>query len=266
MNRVAIVGSGRIGQALAEAAPEALALSGRDLFAKRHVDGFLGEREIVIHAAGPAGEMICREDPAMAFALHYTLTQRLVEWSLLNPTRRLILLGTVAPNVGFYGPLKRASIELATLINGSKISVVECGHIIGPGLSVTDSNAGVIARFVKGAVTGSRLVIVSGEQTIRYTPMKSVIECIMALVEEPTARILSPVSAPIPVSEVGRLCLKMASFMYGVNRGVMVQGNQQGQPPSYEDPTGIPVTVPDLSDVLLQWMRTTEVKILLGTH
>lgn len=272
MSTVAIVGGGRIGHALLHGCPGAHLVSGRELLAKRDLEPLLQGASTVVHAAGPAGEAACKEDPALAFALHYTLTSRLVQWVDVSPGRKLILLGTVAPNVGFYGPLKRAAIEHAFArcadAEGA-LCVVECGHVIGVGLPVSDRNAGVIARFVQGAVQGGRLVLAGGgEQQIRYTPLAELVTVVKQLVQGERAfnATWSPVSAPSSVADVARTCLNLARLLYEVDRGVMVDAPHRTFPPSYESPTGTLIPVAPLPDVLIAWMRTLEVKILLGVR
>lgn len=269
---LAIVGGGRIGQALAVGLNRyrPTTLGGRALLAKRDLAASLGEATTVLHAAGPAGEAACKEDPGLAFALHYTLTERLVTWALAQPGRQLVLLGTVAPDVGFYGPLKRAAQACALEHAPGAVLIIECGHVIGEGLPISDRNAGVIARFVQGALQGAQLQIAGGgEQMVRYTPVSSLIEVARTIVEPngyPSAPVLSPVSGPLTITEVGRTCLNLARLLYNVDRGVMVHAPHRALHPDYEDPTGAVVAVPVLADVLVQWMRTVEAKVLLGVR
>lgn len=269
-----IVGTGRLGAALSVGlhALRPQQLSGRELLAKREVASALGEVRCVIHASGPAGEQACREDPGLAFALHYTLTERLLEWAVAEG-RRVILLGTVAPLVGFYGPLKRAAVERAfTLVPGDvataeRVTVVECGHVVGEGLPIRDRNAGVVARFVAGALTGQALPLAgSGAQRLRYTPVSTLVQLLAQVVRQaPKVPTLSPVSEPVTVMDVARMTIRLADLLHGVNRATMVPAQAVSQP-DYIDPTGQLYPVPALHDVLVPWMRTIEAKILLGVR
>jgi nucleoside-diphosphate-sugar epimerase len=272
VNRLAVVGEGRIGRALAVGCPGAALISGRELLAKRDPASLLGPAQTVVHAAGPAGEAACKEDPGLAFGLHFTLTERLMAWLQDAPHRRLVLLGTVAPNVGFYGPLKRAAIDRAWSLRGEdspgSLTVVECGHVIGVGLPVSDRNAGVVARFVQAAVQGGRLVLAGGgTQQVRYTPLAeltAVVKQVVLGTREPGT--WAPVSPPVRVTDIARTCLNLARLLYEVDRGVMVGAPHRLTPPDYADPTGVELPVAALPDVLIAWMRTAEVKILLGTR
>lgn len=279
MSALVVIGSGRLGRAIHEQLGTALRpqlLPGRDAAAKLHrLDGVLGDATCVLHAAGPAGEAACVEDPAGAFTLHYGLTEQLAKWAAHEPGRRIVLLGSVAPNYGFYGPLKRAAIHRAEDVLSAehdgplaaKLTVIECGHVIGEGLPISDRNAGVVARFVKGALQGRQLVLAGGgTQTIRYTALHSLVLVLREVVgSAPLGTTVSPVSPPVTVEEVARTCLRLAQLLYGVRAGVMIHGHQAPQP-NYEDPTGEPVPQPELHDVLVQWLRTLEAKMLLGVR
>jgi nucleoside-diphosphate-sugar epimerase len=278
MSGLVVIGTGRLGKAIHEGLGVPLRpqlFSGRDVAAKLHrLDGVLGEATCVIHAAGPAGEAACVEDPAGAFTLHYGLTEQLAKWALHEPGRHIILLGTVAPNQGFYGPLKRAAINRAEdLLSqdissmGERLTVVECGHVIGEGLPISDRNAGVVARFVKGALQGRQLVLAGGGvQTLRYTALPQLVTLLHNVVTVPQeTSTLSPVSRPVAIQDVARTCLRLAELLYGVRSATMIHGHQSPQP-NYEDPTGEPVVQPEMHDVLVGWMRTVEAKMLLGVR
>jgi len=262
-----VVGSGRIARALTQAKVKSAvqSLRGRDLIGHTSII----ENDTLVHATGPAGEQSSREDPGRAFAMHFSLVRELVDWLAGSETRRLMLLGTVAPASGFYGPLKRAGIAYAwerSVLFGcsNRLLVIECGHVIGEGLDIGSPNAGVVARFLRQSVEGKSLVIAgNGEQTIRYTPLDVLANLIMAVSRNwPKVPVVSPVSAPVRVIDVARICLRLANLAFKMNRGVMVHSIQE-QPPSYTDPTGELFEVPDLTDVIFQWMRTMEVKLHL---
>jgi nucleoside-diphosphate-sugar epimerase len=268
--KVAIVGRGRIGRHLAKAAfPAAPALfSGREAFAAKRLDDLLGDIDLVIHAAGPAGDAVSAMNPALAFALHYTLTDRLASWAFQSKHRRLILLGTLAPNEGFYGPLKRAAIARVQHLQvhyemPEALHVIELGHVIGEGMSVHES-PGVVARFIQAAVTSGTLRVPPPPgPAIRFTPLASLVETVIKLVAVPIEHpaVLSPVSPPIYLRDLAQNIVTLARTMYGKEADI-VESAQVGQGASYADPTGVVLPIKPLSMTLMAWMRSGDVKLL----
>lgn len=268
MSPLTVIGTGQIGKALVRTAGRSKVqnISGRDLIGRT---GLIQDNALIVHATGPAGEQASKEDPGRAFGMHYTLVMELVEWLGNHEDARLILLGSVAPNLGFYGPLKRAGVRAAQdqsrILNAShRLLVIECGHVIGEGLNISSPVAGVVARFMRAAVEGGRLIIAGhGEQTIRYTPLEVLIDLILAVGRNwPKVPVVSPVSSPVRVIDVARTCLRLSNLAFGIDKGVIIHSALPSAP-SYEDPTGESFAVPDLTDVIFQWMRTMEVKLLL---
>jgi nucleoside-diphosphate-sugar epimerase len=261
--RTVIVGTGRIGTALAVPAPgrSLTMLSGRAVL--EDPDLIPLDTDLVIHAAGPAGEDACQADPAMATALHETLTTRLVEWAIVGPSRRLICLGTVAPAAGFYGSLKRTALAHArTYVNhvgcGHRLRVIECGQVIGEGMPLGAVDGGVVAAFLRRAMAGQRLLVNGqGTQTIRYTPLSSLVRVLAAIrLHWPKYEVLSPVSEPITILDLARLCLRVAGRdVVSASASAHTDTTPAG---SYTDPTGELVPVAALDEVLAQWMTAAQ--------
>ncbi len=268
MRPMAVVGMGRIGRALEHTHPKPTLVSGRAALATRDLGELLGPAEIVVHAAGPAGEAVCLKDPGAAFGLHYTLTERLMTWTRERNTRTLILLSTVAPNVGFYGPLKRAAAKLAQRIaltnhDVDQLTVIEAGHVIGEGMSVHES-PGVVARFIAAALTHGAIRVPGPGVTIRFTPLRDLLATVHDVAYVPAVRpiALAPVSIPIEVREVAQTVAKLVSLMYQREPASIREDSALSQSPSYEDPLGDIVPVKPLAETLMTWLRTTEVKML----
>ncbi len=244
-----VIGMGRIGRMFR-------ALNIDVVPAREFLDGdqaCLTSTDLVVHAAGPAGDAACCENPGGAFAAHYMLTDRLVDWALERGDRRLVLLGTVAPNIGFYGPLKRAAIANAQRRTvgeaQSRLLIIECGQVIGEGIDPLGS--GVIGEFVLAAVKGQPIEVFGGQQTIRYTSLHGLIDLICTN-RWPNVRILSPVSPPIPVLDLAKICARIAYLRFGVLENIV----EWTAPltPSYEAPTGVILPVQDCATTLLKWM------------
>lgn len=270
MKRVCIVGHGRIGRALALAKPKPDSVSGRALVgaADRDFPGLLADAEVVVHAAGRSGEAVAVKDPVGAFALHFTLTERLVRWTLAQPSRQLILIGTVAPDVGFYGPLKRAAVRTAQRMMAAgeatdgQLFVVEAGHVIGEGMSVHDS-PGVVARFIASAVTGQPLVVPTQPVTIRLTPLDSLVKTIMNLIHVPDVHptVVAPVSEAERVVDIAKRVATLVGSMRDQAPVPLIADARMNRP-SYAEPLGAIVPVRPLSDTLFRWLHTLEVKML----
>lgn len=254
-HRTVIVGTGKIGTALAASVPgRALTmLSGRAVL--EDPDLIPLDTDLVIHAAGPAGEGACQAAPALATALHETLTTRLVEWAIVGSSRKLICLGTVAPAAGLYGSLKRTALAHArTYVNhvgcGHRLLVIECGQVIGEGMPLGALDGGVVAAFLRRAIAGQRLVVNGqGTQTIRYTPLSSLVRVLAAIRQHwPKPEVLSPVSYPVRIVDLARCCLRLVG-REGWDPGASAH-TDAATGLSYTDPTGEPVQVPDLEEVL----------------
>jgi nucleoside-diphosphate-sugar epimerase len=269
---VIVVGGGRLGKALQHSvvgrgkAP----LSGRALCDAHNFNQRLEGATTVIHAAGPAGEAVCRRDPGMAFSLHYVLSERLALWAREQPDRRLIFLGTVAPDVGFYGPVKRAACRVAQRLildmekgeGSEQLTVVECGHVIGEGMSVHES-PGVAAQFIAQAMTsGTLLVPVAPAPTIRVTPLSTLLDLVGKLCVVPgmTSPVLSPVSEPIDIRDLARRIAGIVHVMFQTECQITEDPRMGGA--SYADPTGEVMPVRPFSDTIMGWLRTPEVKML----
>lgn len=267
MMKVALVGAGRLGQILRRALPVARAISGRAALVGQ-VDEAIGDVDLVIHAAGPAGEAVAVRDPGLSFALHYTLTERLVAWLQRASHRRLVLLGTVAPNVGFYGPLKRAQIRMAqerlAEPGGPKaaLTVIECGHVIGKEMSV-HAAPGVVATFISQAVTDGVLQVPDVPVAIRVTPVAALVAALDRLVHIPAEfpPVLAPVSEPILLRDLAETIAQLADIIYNT-RPTIVPTAAVASRASYTDPTGEVLPVPSLALTLQEWMRQVEVRML----
>jgi nucleoside-diphosphate-sugar epimerase len=216
----------------------------------------LAIHNLVVHAAGPAGETPCVANPGAAFAQHYVLTDLLVDWLQQHLDRHLVLIGTVAPNTGFYGPLKRAAIAHARLRTARprRLLVVECGQLIGLGVDAKVS--GVVGKFVEAAVAGRRPHVAhGGRQTIRYTTLGVLIDILCRVgTEWPASETVSPVSRPVPVVEIAHLCARLAHLLFATPEDVLVDDDDRLSE-SYEEPTGLVLPgVPELAATLTRWM------------
>lgn len=266
--KLAIIGAGRIGQILQKTNPRAKTIGGRAALALGSMDDAIGDVDLAIHAAGPAGEAVSVRDPGTTFALHYTLTERLVAWVQRSSHRRLILLGTVAPNVGFYGPLKRAVIRMAHERMGepggpkNAVTIIECGHVIGRDMSVHES-PGVVAKFIHGAVTDGLLQVPDLPVAIRVTPVASLVETVDRVVHVPIEHpsVLSPVSEPVFLRDLAHMVARLADIIYDKRPEIVATATLAGRY-SYADPTGEMLPVQPLAVTLQEWMRTLEVKML----
>lgn len=269
MTPMVVVGMGRIGRALAHIAPKPTLLSGRAVLSTPDLDDLLGPADTVVHVAGPAGEAVCLRDPGAAFGLHYLLTERLALWARERPSRRLILVSTVAPNAGFYGPLKRAAVRLAQRLLmhpeaelADPLTVIEAGHVIGKGMSVHES-PGVVAQFIAAAVTGGEIRVPSADVTIRFTPLSDLLQTIGHVAHMSVAHppVLSPVSWAIPVRDVAKSVTSIVAVRYQRKPGVIIE-DASLRAPSYADPTGEVLPVKPLGETLMAWLRTPEVGLL----
>jgi hypothetical protein len=217
----------------------------------------------VVHAAGPAGEAACCKAPVAAFELHYTLTERLADWAAATGGT-LILLGTVAPNVGFYGPLKRAAVCLARIRAGTAVGVVECGQIIGPGLPLYGPGLGVVGLCIQRAVRGGVLEVpVGAHTTLRCTPLSAVVEAVAHLrTPGPHPATVSPVSEPGTLGEIVRVVQREALLRYGQQAILREPAGPHGLV-SYTDPTGEPYPVPPLATMIGEWVQSREAQALV---
>lgn len=250
-----VIGRGHIGEALLFGNRDVRLLSSRAYFAvnsttrRSTLDAF----DTIVHAAGPAGEVACCEHPAAAFAAHFTLVEHLVDWCIAGSGKhRLILIGTVAPNIGFYGPLKRAAIAYAERrIEYGDLLVIECGQVIGPGAG----EDGVIGKFLRAAVEGHRLQIAGdGTQTIRYTPLSNLVDLIGACTRNwPRNSIVSPVSLPVSLQEIARICIQRAYLKFQINN-VLFYNSALTAALNYEEPSGQMIPVDSLKKVIESWM------------
>jgi len=263
---VLIIGSGVVGTALAgilkkqgetveQWSARKLLACGPDLRGPE-----LGKFDTIVHAGGPAGEAACLADPAGAFAAHYTLTQRLVEAvRRAEANARLVLLGTLAPDVGFYGPLKWAACAMAEAaadrgwrLTGWRLMLLDCGQIVGPGIPL---GRGVLGEFLRNALRGYPISVQGdGSQTILATPLRALAELIAESKEETELRI-APVTRAVSVSEVARLCLGIAERLRpDAPRRSHVRQVFGPRPPSYMDPDAwVPTPIPDLGALLEEW-------------
>lgn len=269
MTPLVVVGMGRIGRALADLTPKPTLLSGRAVLSTPDLDDLLGPTQTVVHVAGPAGEAVCLRDPGGAFGLHYLLTERLALWAREQPSRRLILVSTVAPNAGFYGPLKRAAVRLAQRLLmapeaelADPLTVIEAGHVIGEGMSIHES-PGVVAQFIAAAMTGGQIRVPSPEITIRFTPLSDLLQIIGHVASTSAARppVLSPVSWAIPVRDVAKSVTSIIAVRYQRKPAVIIE-DASLRAPSYADPTGEVLPVKPLGETLMTWLRMPEVRLL----
>jgi nucleoside-diphosphate-sugar epimerase len=266
--KYAIVGRGRIGLALEATHPKPPVFSGRTLLGLSLADfeTFVADYDHLVHVAGPAGEAICLRDPTVAFDLHYRLTERLALWAQHKATRHLTLLSTVAPDVGFYGPLKRAAVRMAQRLLHSpecdQLTVIEAGHVVGKGMSVHQS-PGVVARFIAAAMLGEPLAVPDRTVLLRFTPLATLRETVLRVVQVPIEQppMLAPVSAPTDIREVAALVARLVGLVRQRPPVPLVpQYARRG--PDYTDPLGDLVPVRGLAETIMEWLRTPEVHLL----
>lgn len=256
-----VIGEGAVGLALWRALRGGIQrLSARQVYDSAYA---FGDDTVLIHAGGPAGDRACRSDPAGAFAIHYTLTQRLAAWSAAGRNRHLVLLNTVAPDAGFYAPMKRAAcaaaIEAATRARGGHLLVLDCGTIVGPMMPIVGPNVGVVGAFLYAALSDGELAVEgTGEQTIRVTPIDDLVRLCLAELTHchdsgPDRRGI--VSPSVSVNALAATC---AAFARTLNRKPppVVYRRPTGPVHSYEDTPARKLTVTPLDVTLRDWARS----------
>lgn len=108
------------------------------------------DADVIIHAAGPAGETRCRKYAKAAIEQHVSLTECLARSATarLSKARIVYLSSYYAGGEGFYGALKAAGESL--LENLSNTLVLRLPHVYGPRLTLDGDH--ILDRLVTAAI------------------------------------------------------------------------------------------------------------------
>lgn len=211
MNSLTIIGTGRLGkllewecQVVQECISARMFLEMPDMF----------HRTSVVYAGGPAGDQACLRDPELAVTLHVTVVRRLLEMLTKGRFKNLTLLGTVAPLVGIYGPLKQIGMDWAwnTAIKSRlPVTILELGQVIGPEIPIDGDNAGAIAHMLRSIRDDLPIKIYgSGNQLIYLTPSKSLIDYVNESRDSSKLQMLAVVSIPFRVIDIAEIIRSIA--------------------------------------------------------
>lgn len=209
----------------------------------------------LVYAAGAAGDRRCLADPELALRLHVTGVQHALDWLHDTWVEQVILLGTLAPLVGFYGPLKQLSMDYAWVrtLPHESLTILELGQVIGSGVPIGEGNDGVIAKaLATGLGKGTIQILGDGTQLIRVTPLSDLIG-IIDLLSSATGirRILAPVSQGFPVSAIIQTLARLGAPCQSVLDPTLPQV-------SYRDPTCDVIPVTPLAKTLQEWIQSVK--------
>lgn len=215
---ILVVGQGAVGRALTVGL-RARGFEVENSPARTHADctHYSIRTRVVIYAGGPAGEAACRRDPVGAVKSHYSGVLNWVKWAanVLPPAsdKRLVIIGTVLPETGFYGSLKALALDRAreqTLNNSmaGAVLALRCGQIIGPEMPV--DGTGVVATWIRQVVRGEDLQVNPEGAPLTMTLCADLIERIATWLRSPITTLWEEervcVSDPIGLTSLAFLC------------------------------------------------------------